>query len=71
MIVNWFIGSLDEGHHLKELVTAQDMRTLASHFCSLLLSVGVLKQIEKQSESPTTPNSSEFRVNFYKFLQKL
>ena len=60
MLINWFVSSYQDGHYLKDLLAPQDLKILATQFCTLLLAAGVLKQIE---ESESIPLDSIFRVN--------
>lgn len=60
MLINWFIKSFNDGHYLKETLTSQDLKYLATQYCTLLLAAGVLKQIE---DVETAPMDSIFRVS--------
>jgi len=55
MLINWFLSSLQEGHYLKDLLALQDLKILATQFCTLLLAAGVVKQIEEQENIPADP----------------
>lgn len=46
MLINWFVSAFSEGHYLRHVVTPQDLKILATQFCTHLLAAGVIRQIE-------------------------
>ncbi|XP_064108611.1 uncharacterized protein LOC135216988 isoform X4 [Macrobrachium nipponense] len=49
MLINWFVSAFSEGHYLRHVITNQDLKILATQFCTYLLAAGVLRQIEDVS----------------------
>ncbi|KAB0794648.1 hypothetical protein PPYR_11487 [Photinus pyralis] len=45
MLINWYLSEFSENHQLKQLVQNQDLKLLATQFCTHLLAAGVLHQI--------------------------
>lgn len=46
MLINWFVSAFSEGHYLRHVVASQDLKILATQFCTHLLAAGVIRQIE-------------------------
>lgn len=46
MLINWFVSAFSEGHYLRHVITPQDLKILATQFCTHLLAAGVIRQIE-------------------------
>lgn len=46
MLINWFVSAFSDGHYLRHVVTSQDLKILATQFCTHLLAAGVIRQIE-------------------------
>ncbi|XP_068202042.1 uncharacterized protein [Palaemon carinicauda] len=49
MLINWFVSAFSDGHYLRHVITNQDLKILATQFCTYLLAAGVLRQIEDVS----------------------
>ncbi|KAK7066966.1 Fmn2p [Halocaridina rubra] len=49
MLINWFVSTFSEGHYLRHVITNQDLKILATQFCTHLLAAGVIRQIEDVS----------------------
>ncbi|KAK8731548.1 hypothetical protein OTU49_007365 [Cherax quadricarinatus] len=49
MLINWFVSAFSEGHYLRHVITPQDLKILATQFCTHLLAAGVINQIEDVS----------------------
>ncbi|KAK5644377.1 hypothetical protein RI129_005677 [Pyrocoelia pectoralis] len=45
MLINWYLSEFSENHQLKHLVQNQNLKLLATQFCTHLLAAGVLHQI--------------------------
>ncbi|CAH2108136.1 unnamed protein product [Euphydryas editha] len=52
MLLNWFLSSVSEDSHLKNLLSSQDLKTLGIQYCTHLLAAGVLRQISDK-DAPT------------------
>uniref|UniRef100_T1JJV2 FH2 domain-containing protein n=1 Tax=Strigamia maritima TaxID=126957 RepID=T1JJV2_STRMM len=46
MLINWYCSAFTEDHYLHYLLSKQDLKILATQFCTYLLAAGVLQQIE-------------------------
>ncbi|XP_028175571.1 protein cappuccino isoform X1 [Ostrinia furnacalis] len=52
MLLNWFLSSISENNHLKNLLNPQDLKNLGIQYCTHLLAAGVLRQISDK-DAPT------------------
>ncbi|XP_046962040.1 formin-J-like isoform X2 [Vanessa cardui] len=52
MLLNWFLSSVSEDSHLKNLISSQDLKILVIQYCTHLLAAGVLRQISDK-DAPT------------------
>nr|XP_026499741.1 uncharacterized protein LOC113403331 isoform X2 [Vanessa tameamea] len=52
MLLNWFLSSVSEDSHLKNLISSQDLKILGIQYCTHLLAAGVLRQISDK-DAPT------------------
>ncbi|XP_045447451.1 formin-2 [Melitaea cinxia] len=52
MLLNWFLSSVSEDSHFKNLLSSQDLKTLGIQYCTHLLAAGVLRQISDK-DAPT------------------
>lgn len=67
MLINWFVSAFSDGHYLRHVVTSQDLKILATQFCTHLLAAGVIRQIEDVN----APMELLFRVRLiYTFNSK-
>lgn len=61
MLVNWVLSEFSDDHYLRTLLTGQDLRLLATQFCTHLLVAGVLCQVPDKD----VPMESVFRVSVF------
>ncbi|GLV41899.1 cappuccino [Carabus blaptoides fortunei] len=59
MLVNWVLSEFSDDHYLRTLLTGQDLRLLATQFCTHLLVAGVLCQVPDKD----VPMESVFRMD--------
>ena len=60
MLLNWFLSSVSEDSHLKNVLNTQDLKTLGIQYCTHLLAAGVLRQIPDKN----APTENIFKVQF-------
>lgn len=58
MLLNWFLSSITENNHLKNLLNPQDLKNLGVQYCTHLLAAGVLRQISDKN----APTENIFKV---------
>ncbi|CAG9785527.1 unnamed protein product [Diatraea saccharalis] len=59
MLLNWFISSISENNHLKNILSVSDLKNFGIQYCTHLLAAGVLRQIvdrDAPSENIFKPN---------------
>ncbi|KAJ2942608.1 hypothetical protein O0L34_g2075 [Tuta absoluta] len=59
MLLNWFMSSVSENHHLKHLLSNQELKNVGVQYCTHLLAAGVLRQIcdkDAPTENVFKPN---------------
>ncbi|KAK8381898.1 hypothetical protein O3P69_015123 [Scylla paramamosain] len=49
MLINWFVSTFSEEHYMRHVVAPQDLKIMATQFCTHLLAAGVIRQIEDAS----------------------
>ncbi|CAG4971927.1 unnamed protein product [Parnassius apollo] len=59
MLLNWFISSVAENSHLKNLLSSQDLKNIGIQYCTHLLAAGVLRQISDKD----APTENVFKPN--------
>ena len=59
MLINWFVSTFSEEHYMRHVVAPQDLKIMATQFCTHLLAAGVIRQIEDAS----APIELLFRVS--------
>lgn len=58
MLLQWLFSSIDDAHYLRLLLTRHDLMVIATQFCTCLIALGVIKQIEDREAQ------SLFKVSF-------
>ncbi|KAL5009280.1 hypothetical protein ScPMuIL_014861 [Solemya velum] len=46
MLLQWLFSSIDDAHYLRLLLTRHDLMVIATQFCTCMIALGVIKQIE-------------------------
>lgn len=59
MLINWFVSTFSEEHYMRHVVAPQDLKIMATQFCTHLLAAGVIRQIEDTN----APMEMLFRVS--------
>ncbi|CAH2076213.1 unnamed protein product, partial [Iphiclides podalirius] len=59
MLLNWFVSSIADNSHLKNLLSSQDLKNIGIQYCTHLLAAGVLRQISDKD----APRENVFKPN--------